>query len=526
MKRTILFLWILVLSMIIPASAAKRVALVIGNGAYKVGPLMNPVNDASDMAVKLRKLGFDVTLLKNADQRTMERQIGVFRNKLSSAEIRLFYYAGHGMQVKGVNYLIPVNIEVRYEDDIKYEAVDAGRVLDSMAAAGKGANIVILDACRDNPFARSFRSSSRGLARMPELHGSIIVYATAPGDVAADGKGRNGLFTGQLLRYINRPGLTLEQVFKKTGKAVSKASGNRQRPWMSLGIYDDVYLAGSTPPESGHAVLESSPGKKSRPKPARQPVKGEVWIEPTTGMEFVWVPGGCYMMGSNDRGDDEKPVHEVCVDGFWMGKYEVTNAQYRRFRSDHESKTVIMKEGLDGENQPVIEVSWDDAKEYTDWLSSKEIGHYRLPTEAEWEYAARAGTQTTWYWGDSEDFTCLYANVHDKSSRRILGYDYPNVNCDDGYALTAPVGSYRPNDFGLYDMIGNVWEWCEDIYDRKAYSKHDRKNPLHIVDGDIRVCRGACWGSDPPNMVVSERYGWGQGGGLSGIGFRVVRTIN
>jgi len=244
-KRAICLALLIILCLPSTTSAAKRVALVIGNAAYHDSPLRNPVNDASDIAAKLQKLGFKVTLLKNADQRTMERQIGDFRQEFSQADIRLFYYAGHGMQVRGTNYLIPVNTKVKYEDDVKYEGVNAERILDSMAATGKGANIVILDACRNNPFARSFRSSTKGLARMPELDGSIIVYATSPGSIAADGHGRNGIFTEHFLKYIDTPGLTLDQVFKRTGKAVASATLNDQRPWLSVGLYDDIYLAGT-----------------------------------------------------------------------------------------------------------------------------------------------------------------------------------------------------------------------------------------------------------------------------------------
>jgi hypothetical protein len=225
------------------AECANRVALVVGNSNYKVGALKNPVNDASDIASKLEKLGFEVTLLKDADRRSFDQQIREFRNNLKNADIRLFYYAGHGMQVDGINYLIPTDTNIQFEDEVKYEAVDMRRVMDSMASAGKGANVIILDACRNNPFTRSFRATSQGLARMPELDGSIIVYSTSPGKVASDGSDRNGLFTEQLLRYIDRTDLTLDQLFKKVGKAVSKATGNEQRPWMSVGLYEDIYLA-------------------------------------------------------------------------------------------------------------------------------------------------------------------------------------------------------------------------------------------------------------------------------------------
>lgn len=177
------------------SSQDNRIALIIGNGAYESSPLRNPVNDANDMAGALRKLGFSVTLRINADQRGMETSIDEFGLQLRSGATGLFYFAGHGMQVKGINYLIPIGANIQTASDTRYEAVDAGRILGKMEDAGNGLNVVILDACRDNPLARSFRSRSRGLARMDAPKGSLIAYATAPGSVAGDGDGRNGIYT-------------------------------------------------------------------------------------------------------------------------------------------------------------------------------------------------------------------------------------------------------------------------------------------------------------------------------------------
>jgi uncharacterized caspase-like protein len=273
MQRIGLLVFFLVLAISGSVFAAGRVALVIGNGRYSDSPLRNPVNDASDVADKLRGLGFEVTLLTDAGQRKMERSIRDFGSKLARADIRLFYYAGHGIQVQGANYLIPVDADVATEYDVKYEAVNANRVLDGMAAAGNGVNILILDACRNNPFARSFRSASRGLARMDAPSGTVVVYATALGDVAADGSGRNGVFTKNLLANIDRKGLTLEQVFKRAGKGVMRDTNGSQEPWISFSLYDDIYLAGKTlvadgstyappasqPPTQGSLRIESQP---------------------------------------------------------------------------------------------------------------------------------------------------------------------------------------------------------------------------------------------------------------------------
>ncbi len=234
--------------------AAKRVALVIGNSNYRDAPLRNPANDASDIAAALKRLNFNVVLIKNASERDMKRAIRSFGQSLSAAEVRLFYYAGHGMQVRGTNYLIPLGAEVRAEDEVEYEAVDAGLVLSKMRSSSPGVNIILLDACRNNPFARSFRSGSRGLARMDAPTGTIIAYATAPGGVAADGSGRNGLFTKHLLKHIERKGMALDDVLRRVRKGVAQETSSKQVPWASESLLTEVFLCGP----SGEMLADGS----------------------------------------------------------------------------------------------------------------------------------------------------------------------------------------------------------------------------------------------------------------------------
>jgi len=239
----IVFLLVLLTPSISMSAQERRIALVIGNGTYKSSPLRNPLNDANDMAVVLKKLGFNVTLKTNADQRTMEDSIRTFGKELRSGGIGLFYYAGHGLQVDGWNYLIPIGADLESEADVKYESVDAGRVLAQMENAENSLNIIILDACRDNPFARSFRSSQKGLAKMDAPAGSILAYSTAPGSIAADGVGRNGLYTSYLLLNMMTPGLKLEDMFKKVRIGVSKESGKKQIPWESSSLMGNFYFS-------------------------------------------------------------------------------------------------------------------------------------------------------------------------------------------------------------------------------------------------------------------------------------------
>jgi len=249
-----------------------------------------------------------------------------------------------------------------------------------------------------------------------------------------------------------------------------------------------------------------------------------------TGMELIFVKGGCYQMGDTfgDGENDEKPMHEVCVDNFYMGKYEVTNEQFRKFRSNHNSGD-YGGFSFNDDNQPVVSVSWEDANEFIKWLNENSPltkggrGLYRLPTEAEWEYAARGGTRNRNYWGDNKDDACRYANVHDRTSKsKFTGLPWENHNCDDGYAVASPVGRFQPNAFGLYDMMGNVWEWCQDWYADDYYRKSPKNNPGGASSGQYRVLRGGSWSNGPLDLRASFRY-WG-GPALRGIfdGFRLV----
>jgi hypothetical protein len=258
--------------------ATERTALVIGNNAYQTAPLKNPVNDADDMSRALTSLGFRVTLLKNVDRRAMEDSIRSFGRQLKHGGVGLFYFAGHGMQTEGRNYLIPVNARIESESDIKYEAVDAGFVLGKMEDAANQLNIVVLDACRSNPFSRNFRSREQGLARLDAPTGSLIVYATAPGDVAADGADRNGIFTRHLLRHMQTPNLPVEQVLKRVRIDVAAETKHRQIPWESSSLMGDFYFKTEKVASNNQSVSIAAP--KDSPDNQLSSTESE---KPTTG---------------------------------------------------------------------------------------------------------------------------------------------------------------------------------------------------------------------------------------------------
>ena len=521
----------------------QRHALVIGNAAYRVGRLRNPVNDARAMAEKLKALGFQVTLLTDAGQRAMEDATRAFARKLrGKGHVGLFYYAGHGVELAGQNYLIPVDAEIEDETDIQYKTVPAGAILERMRHADNGLNLVILDACRNNPFTRGFRGVSQGLTKMGAPSGTEILYATQPGKVAADGNGKHGIFTEKLLAALDRPGLSIEEVLKHTAREVKRATGGKQTPWAEGMILGDFYFTPpseetTNPPQPKtdperlywqttkrcgkpacyRAYLAAYPHGRFAALAQAQLAEPSVTAPPKLAPakrrpyepEMIALRGGCFQMGSpaSEKGrDSDEHRHRVCVKDFEIGRYEVTNAQYRRFDPSHDSGKY---EGLslNGDDQPVVNVSWKEATAYAAWLSKQTGRKYRLPTEAEWEYAARAGTSTRYWWGDEVGRN--HANCGDCGSRW------------DGKKI-APVGSFPPNPWGLYDTAGNVYEWTCSDYDKDYGGAEQRCS----TGGAYRANRGGSWSSFPGYVRSAYRYYDTPGFRISLLGFRLSRTSN
>jgi uncharacterized caspase-like protein len=227
--------------------AAARVALVVGNGDYAaaIGKLKNPTSDAKMMADTLTGLGFDVALVTDADQKAMKRAIREFGQKLRETGpqgIGLFYYAGHGVQVDGENFLLPVGAEILAEGDVELEAVSASSIISQMQFAGNAVNLVFLDACRNNPLTRSFRSGARGLARVDAPRGSFVGYSTAPGDVSVDGESSNSPYALALVEELNTPGISIEEAHRAVRGKVLAATNQRQTPWDSSSLTGAVIL--------------------------------------------------------------------------------------------------------------------------------------------------------------------------------------------------------------------------------------------------------------------------------------------
>ena len=236
-----------------PGSAAGRVALVIGNGAYQALPvLLNPANDATDVAAKLGDLGYDVTVRTNATRAEMANVIAQFGDKVRGAELALLFYAGHGVQLNGENYLLPVDAAGESEAALRLSTIDLSSLQDAMVDAR--ANVIILDACRNNPFAVAIAAHrgigvSRGLTPVDTRgSGSLIVFSTKPNSVAADGNGRNSPFTAALITHMSARGLEIRQMISRVRKDVLAATGDQQVPWDNSSLVDDVYLAEAAPP--------------------------------------------------------------------------------------------------------------------------------------------------------------------------------------------------------------------------------------------------------------------------------------
>jgi formylglycine-generating enzyme required for sulfatase activity len=552
--------------------AIQRTALVIGNSNYGQGPLRNPANDARAMGNTLKDLGFEVTLKFNLNLRQMDEAVRAFGQKIKDGGIGLFYFAGHGVQVEGVNYLAPVGLRVEKEQDVKFEMLDIGKVTAEMEAAKNGLNILVLDACRNNPFLRAFRSPNPGLAPINAPSGTYIAFATAPGTTASDGEGNNGLYTQELLTNLKQPGLRLEDVFIRTRVSVKKKSNDLQVPWENGALEGVVILNGKAAANNGKAAANNGKAAANNGKAAANTTAGAVVVLPkfpkirssgiplstlrsgkfTTArvdekgqvskreagpasfyledlgngvkLEMVFIRGGKFQMGSprtEPERDEDEIQHPVKVSGFWMGRYEVTQSQWIAVMG-RLPRCLAVSDNLDrGDDIPLTCVTWNEVQEFIDKLNQllkldKERG-YSLPREAEWEYAARGGTTTPFPYGETiapglenYDWGTSYANG-------------PTQARNNQYLVK--VGSFVANPFGLYDMLGNASEWCEDwLGEYPTASDGEQVDPTGPSEGERRVIRGGEYGSSARGCRVATRAGiLPTYRPLISMGFRLVR---
>ena len=471
----------------------KRIALVIGNAAYNQGSLKNPVNDANLMETTLKQIGFTVIKRTNATKAQMEQAVRQFSENLGYYNVALFFYAGHGMQAAGVNYLIPVDAKLAKESDLKYEAVPVNFVVEEFEQYPRNTNIVILDACRDNPMASWARSGARGFKAVNPSMGTIIAFATAEGSTASDGEGSNGLFTSKLVKQMQVP-QPIESVFKNTRVEVVNATNGNQRPQEWSMLTGNFQFVGGTPITQTQLMdnikIESN---------SVVSINGAE-SSSITDSNVVYIDGGTFTMGSATGLSDET-THIVNLGSFSMMKYEVTFAQYDAF-CEATGKTKPSDEGWGRGNMPVINVSWHDANDFAKWLSQKTSKKWRLPTEAEWEFAAKGGLNYLYVGSNNIDEVAW----HSRNSG----------------SKTQSIGQKKPNGFGLYDMTGNVWEWCSDWYSNDYYNKSPVSNPQGPDSGSYRVLRGGSWYNIETNCRIAFRYNNFPDNKRNYIGFRLV----
>jgi len=552
------------------SSQGRRIALVIGNGNYQypdnLPKLTNPVNDAEDVAKALRGFGFEVIERKNQTLEAMNQTIAEFGSRIGGSEAALFYFAGHGIQVKNQNYLMPVNAKIESEAMVPYQGVNINQVLDEMDNGKSGANIVMLDACRNNPISGKFRSGkSRGLASPGSTpKGTVIVYATDPGNVAADGDGRNGLFTAGLLTAFKGKNLSLDDVLTVASAEVERASGQTQTPYVNgpktlqktfhFGASADpvredtesIYwtsIEHSTDPEDFSAYLRTYPKgsyrtlaenhlrrlKASPPVAAQTPnspiptsvklagvaqsrpallnasesvkhVAGTLFHDCEECPAMIVIPPGAFDMGSKEYGT-EKPLHRVNFAGvFALARTEVTCAQWEAIMGS------VPKGGQAAcaPNLPIQGVTWKEAKDFVQRLSEKSGKNYRLPTEAEWEYACRAGASTEYCGSNAIDSVGWHADATDKAR---------------------PVAGKRPNDWGLYDMSGNAWEWTEDCWNANYQGAPADGSAWISGDCSRRIRRGGSWDNSLRYLRAANRDFLNSALSGGDGGFRPARTL-
>jgi hypothetical protein len=442
-----------------PAATPQRVALVIGNSEYETGPLLNPVNDAKAMANALRRTGFDVLEYINVQNLAdMKRAVRAFGTKIQNGGVGLFYYAGHGIQVDGKNYLVPTMARIYSEEEVEYESIDVGFILAQMEIARNRMNILILDACRNNPFARSWRSSATGLAFINAPAGTLIAYATSPGSVASDGTGENGLYTEELLQQVGIKGLKIEDVFKNVRVNVMARSNNLQTPWESSSLVGDFYFVRpdveiqetfieevipeivETSDAATFKVVDSKyffyrDGRDITGNTVASTVQNDVLLY-DQGSNRNYLLSGYW----NIRDENFRPAEELLCfsNAFWQ---LVGENQYRMYLKGKEI-TQETRSSLYDNNWLVYHKSTGDYYVFNDVNNSRENKLYQAFN--------MYSTNNTLWWADENNYYYLYVNGEQIAYRTYV--------------------SWSGNDLVVYDEEGQSSYLLRDYYNSKDKS--------------------------------------------------------
>jgi formylglycine-generating enzyme required for sulfatase activity len=593
-----------------PLQAEARIALLVGNQVYtpKVGPLRNPHEDVALVGTALKQLGFQVTILKDADYRAMDVAIKRFVTDVRSkgkGTISFFYYSGHGAANPDtqINYLIPVDVADPNDGNLWYQSFQQNDLIDKLSKQAPNAtHYVVFDACRNElnlsgPAAKAI-GAEKGFVPVAQTPGLLIAYATAQGKTAADVGDNGGPYARALVTEIVKPKIEAVTMFRNVQIRVKEDIG--QDPWLSFPALPEVYLAGrgeekpaatSVPPPqpaaseaerawdrtkdtTSVALLEAfiarykdtyyadiararvedlkkqqiafatppAPPTPAAPRPAARCDGVEITVgqnerrcfKPGAGKtehfkdcpacpEMVVVPAGNFMMGSsaNEPGRDggyrdEAQLRVTISAPFAVGRYAVTFEEWDACVADGGCNGYKpADEGWGRGKYPVINVNWDDAKAYGSWLTRKTGKTYRLLSEAEREYATRAGTTTPFWFGSST--TPNQANY--------AGYKAGGSKGEYRHR-TVPVDSFQPNPWGLYNVHGNVWEWMEDCWNSSNTGNPGDGGASTTGDCSKRVVRGGSWFNDPQFLRSADRGGNSTGSRGSYRGFRLARTLH
>ena len=511
-------LFVLLLVAAWPAVAAKR-ALVIGIDGYRnVTPLKNARADAESMQRALAAAGYAVSLYdKDVGQVALKDALRVFRNQVQGGDEVVVFFSGHGVQLSGVNYLLPADVRGDDEEQVKDDGIPLWKILTDLKERKPALTLAIIDACRNNPFEGKGKTlGGKGLAATSAATGQMVIYAAGEGQKALDRLSnddpvRNGLFTRVFVREMEKPGVPVHQVLKNVREEVARLAGKigyEQVPATYDQVLGDFYFRPPTdrkddppapteqrrPPVSDSNVIARPPG--AAPSVSRDCPECP---------EMVVIPAGSFEMGSPaseaGRDVDEGPVHRVQIGrAFELGKTEVTQGQWKAVMGTNPSNNSQC-----GDTCPVEKVSWEDAQEFIRRLNARTGKVYRLPSEAEWEYACRAGRREQYCGGD----------------------DLGRVAWTDGNSgsKTHAVAQKAANAWGLYDLSGNVWEWVEDCH-HVSYAGAPSDGRAWVESACVgRVLRGGSFFNGPQFARAAFRYRSPSDRDYYGIGFRLARTL-
>ena len=577
--RFLLGLFLALLSVALSLSAwsqqrtgSARLALVIANADYTIGSTLpaSTVTDAGNLATELRHSGFEVELKKNLGRQEMQSAIDALTNRISPGASVLLYFSGFGVQVDRRSYLFPINANSYNESDVRKDGISVDSVLTELQRKGAKVKILILDAARRSPFERRFRPSAEGLAAVNAPENTLALYSSVPGKIS-ERSGTSGVFMSELIKAIRfasgatSASVTAEDLFNRLKIDVYSASSGEQAPWVSSSLVEAFYFSTQNIAPRARPDLATVTPAAKQPLKENVPLSYQNEIEVADGDHFkecpscpemVVVSNGDYLMGAPDsepeRADNELPQHRVKIpQRFAVGKLMVTREEFDKFvkETDYDPGDKCWTREGDADRErtgrsyrnpgfdqdgthPVVCINWDDAKAYVAWLSKKTGKLYRLPSESEWEYVARAGTTTPFWWGSS-------------ISPDNANYDYTSTYGSDGSkgeirGKTVPADMFKANAWGLYQVGGNAFEWVEDCWNDTYDHDEPSDDGVRIAENWTRrseadvhaggcsrhVRRGGAWSAPAKWLRSAYRDQRPTRIRAANTGLRVARTLN